>query len=178
MDFLTELSGPLLYIIIFCAKIVEVSLMTLRVVYINKGEKLIGSIIGFVEVFIWVIVVSSVLNNISEDPMKIFVYCFSFALGNYVGVTIENKLAVGVSSMQVIVPDEIGEEIAMDLRQNNFGVTIIEGKGIEDVKKDVLSVILKRKRIPQAVEIINAKLPNALISINDVKNMRGGYIKK
>ncbi|QSX05532.1 DUF2179 domain-containing protein [Sedimentibacter sp. zth1] len=178
MSYIQSLSGPLLYIIIFLAKIVEVTLMTLRVVYINKGEKLIGAIIAFFEVFIWIIVVSSVLNNLAEDPIKILVYCSAFAIGNYLGVIIENKLAVGLSSMQVIVPEDVGFKIATTLRNNHYGVTIIDGKGIDDVKKDILIVMLKRKRIKEAKVIINEELPNALITINDVKNLHGGYIKK
>ena len=178
MDFLQSLSGLPLYLIIFFAKIVEVTLMTLRIVFINKGEKALGAVIAFVEVFIWLIVVSAVLTNITEDPIKILVYCTSFALGNYLGVIIEGKLAVGLSSLQAIVPDEDGEKIADLLRNNDFGVTIIEGKGIEGYKKDVLIVMLKRKRIKEAIKIINSQIPDALITINDVKNLRGGYIKK
>lgn len=178
MDFLQSLSGPVLYVTIFIAKIIEVTLMTLRVVYINKGEKLIGSIIAFFEVFIWVIVVSSVLTGLSQDPMKILVYCSAFALGNYIGVIIESKLAVGLSSIQAIVPDEKGEEIAEKLRNNNFGVTILEGKGINNIQKDVLIVMLKRKRINEAITLINKEIPDALITINDVKTLQGGYVKK
>ena len=89
-----------------------------------------------------------------------------------------SKLAVGLSSLQAIVPDEDGEKIAELLRNSDFGVTIIEGKGIEDYKKDVLIVMLKRKRIKEAIKIINSQIPDALITINDVKNLRGGYIKK
>jgi uncharacterized protein YebE (UPF0316 family) len=178
MEFLQNLTGTKLYLIIFFAKIIEVTLMTLRVVYINKGEKVIGSMIAFFEVFIWIIVVSSVLTNITEDPMKILVYCSAFALGNYLGVIIEGKLAVGLSSLQAIVPDEDGEKIANLLRDNNFGVTIIEGKGTQGLKKDVLIVMLKRKRIKEAIKIINSQITDALITINDVKNLRGGYIRK
>lgn len=178
MEFITSLNGPALYLVIFFAKIIEVTLMTLRMVYINKGEKLIGSTIGFFEVFIWLLVVSSVLNNITEDPMKIVIYCLAFAMGNYIGVTIENKLAVGLSSIQAIVPDEIGEKIADKLRENNFGVTLAEGKGREELKKDILLVMLKRKRISEAVSIINEMSNEALITVNDVKTLSGGYIKK
>ena len=178
MEFLNSLSGPVLYIVIFIAKIVEVTLMTVRGVLINKGEKLIGAIIAFVEVFIWVIVVSAVLTNITEDPMKILIYCSAFALGNYLGVILENKLAVGLATLQAVLPDENGEEVAQLLRDSGFGVTILEGKGINDIKKDMLIVMLKRKRINEAIGIINSQIPGALITINDVKNLRGGYIRK
>lgn len=178
MDFLQSLSGPILYLVIFFAKITEVTIMTLRVVYVNKGEKLIGSILAFFEVLIWIIVVSSVLNNITEDPLKIVIYCTAFAIGNYLGVIIENKLAVGLSSLQAIVPTESGVKIASILRDSNFGVTVIDGKGIENTKRDIIIVMLKRKRINEAISIIHKELPTALITVNDVKRLHGGYIKK
>ena len=91
MDFLMNLHGPLFYIIIFCAKIIEVSISTIRVVFIGKGERVKGAILGFVEIMIWLVVVSSVLNNITEDPYKMFIYAAAFSLGNFLGVTIESK---------------------------------------------------------------------------------------
>lgn len=178
MDFLLNLSGPILYLVIFCAKIVEVTIMTLRVVYVNKGEKLIGAVLGFFEVLIWVIVVSSVLNNITEDPMKIFIYCFAFALGNYIGVFLESKLAVGLSSLQVVVNDVDGENLAGILREQGFGVTIIEGKGINESKKELLFIQLKRKRISEAVKLIQLTNEYAFITVNDIKSMKGGFVKK
>jgi len=178
MDFLLTLSGPILYLVIFFAKIVEVTLMTLRVVYVNKGEKLIGAFLGFFEVLIWIIIVSSVLNNISEDPMKILVYCSAFALGNYIGVTIESKLAMGLASLQVVVNDVDGENLADILREQGFGVTIIEGKGKNDSKKDLLFIQLKRKRIIEAVKLIQNSYEDAFITVNDIKSLRGGFVKK
>lgn len=178
MDFLLNLTGPILYLVIFCAKIVEVTIMTLRVVYVNKGEKLIGAILGFFEVLIWLIVVSSVLNNISEDPMKMLVYCTAFALGNYIGVTIESKLAMGLASLQVVVNDVDGEILAGILREQGFGVTVIEGKGKDDSKKDLLFIQLKRKRITEAVKLIQNSYEDAFITVNDVKSMKGGFVIK
>ena len=77
MDFFMNLEGPLLYFIIFFAKIIEVSISTVRIVFINKGEK---SRVPFrlYEIMIWLIVVSSVLNNITEDPIKVFIYAIAF----------------------------------------------------------------------------------------------------
>ena len=98
MDFIMNLEGPLLYFIIFFAKIIEVSISTVRIVFINKGEKIKGAALGFIEIMIWLIVVSSVLNNITEDPIKVFIYAIAFSLGNFFGVTIESKIAVGLSS--------------------------------------------------------------------------------
>lgn len=177
MEFMMNLEGPVLYIIIFCAKIVEVSVSTVRLVYINKGERVKGAVLGFVEIMIWLIVVSSVLNNITEDPIKVFIYAAAFALGNYIGVTIESKIAIGLASIQAVVGEETGEKLAELLREQSFGVTIIEGKGKNDSKKNLLFIQLKRKKIPDAVKLIKQAAPSAYITVNDIKSMLGGYLK-
>ena len=172
-----NMEGPILYVIIFCAKIVEVSISTIRLVYINKGERIKGAALGFVEIMIWLIVVSSVLNNITEDPIKIFVYAIAFSLGNYVGVTIESKIAVGLASIQVVVNEETGEILAEILRDKNYGVTIIDGRGRGNSKKSLLFIQLKRKKIPEAVKVITQNAPDSYITVNDIKSMLGGYMK-
>ncbi|WP_312815860.1 DUF5698 domain-containing protein [Sedimentibacter sp.] len=177
MDFLMNLQGPILYIIIFLAKIIEVSIATIRLVYINKGERVIGAILAFVEIIIWLIVVSSVLNNISEDPLKMFVYAIAFSLGNYIGITIESKIAVGLASIQVVVNEDTGKMLAEILREESYGVTIIDGRGKNDSKKSLLFIQLKRKKIPDAVKLIKQTAPTAYITINDIKSMVGGYLK-
>lgn len=177
MDFLLNLHGPVLYITIFLAKIVEVSISTIRLVYINKGERVKGAILGFIEIMIWLLVVSSVLNNITEDPFKILAYAAGFSLGNFIGITIESKIAVGLSSIQVVVNEDTGEILAEILRGGSYGVTIIDGKGRDDSKKSLLFIQLKRKKIPEAVKIIKQNAPGAYITVNDIKSMVGGYLK-
>ncbi len=177
MDFLMNLNGPLLYFIIFFAKIIEVSISTVRLVLINKGERVKGAILGFVEILIWLVVVSSVLNNITEDPIKVFIYAAAFSLGNFLGVTIESKIAVGLSSIQAVVNQKDGEVLADALREQGYGVTIIEGKGIEESIKNLLFIQLKRRKIPEAVKLIKSHNPDAYITVNDIKTMLGGYIK-
>ncbi len=178
MDFLSSLSGPVLYFVIFFAKIIEVTISTIRLVYINKGEKIKGTILAFIEISIWLVVVSSVLTNIAEDPMKAFVYAAAFSLGNYIGITIESKIAVGLASIQAVVNEESGQMLADILREQGFGVTIIDGKGKNDNRKNLLFIQLKRKRITEAITLIKENAPNAYISINDIKSMMGGFVKK
>jgi len=171
------LEGPLLYLIIFFAKIIEVSISTVRIVYINKGEKVKGAVLGFIEILIWLVVVSSVLNNITEDPIKIFIYAIAFSLGNFFGVIIESKIAVGLSSIQVVVSQECGVILADILREQGYGVTIIEGKGKNESIKNLLFIQLKRKKIPEATRLIKEHNPEAFITVNEIKTMFGGYIK-
>lgn len=177
MEFMMNLEGTLLYFVIFFAKIIEVSISTIRIVFINKGERVKGALLGFAEIIIWLVVVSSVLNNITEDPIKVLVYAAAFSLGNYVGITIESKIAVGLGSIQVVVGQDSGRVLADLLREQGYGVTIIEGKGKNESTKNLLFIQLKRRKIAKAVKLIRELNPEAYITVNDIKSILGGYIK-
>lgn len=166
-----------IYFFIFFAKIIEVSLATVRIVLVNRGEKLKGACIGFFEVMIWVIVVSNVLDGISEDPIKLVVYCLAFSMGNYLGVLLEGKLAIGTAFMQIVVGTEEKDALSEALRSKGFGVTTIVGHG-KDGPVDVLMIYLKRKCVPEATTLIREYSPKALITVNDVRQLRNGYIRK
>ena len=199
----------LIYLLIFFAKLIEVALATVRNVLINRGEKVFGAIIGFVEVMIWIIVVSNVLGSLAEDPIKALVYCLAFSCGNYFGVIIEGKLALGTACIQVMAVEEPTEELSVVdklkksisvtedgeiketgtaytapyinlktlLRDRGFGVTTVPAQGI-DREVNIMMIYLKRKSVPEAIELIRANIPSALITVNDVRQIRGGFIKK
>lgn len=162
------------YLFIFLAKIVEVSLMTVRTVLITRGEKLYGSIIGFFEVSIWLIVVSAVLVGIQNDPLRMVAYSLGFACGNYVGCILEEKLALGILTLNVIASDEDGLKLAEVLRSNNIGVTIVDAEGIHENKK-MLIIHAKRKKKPEIIKAIEDSGINAVISISDTRTVYGGY---
>ena len=95
------------YLFIFFGKILEVSFGTLRIVLINRGERTIGSLIAVVEITLWLIVASSVLTGFKEDFLKGIVYAVAFACGNYIGSWLDELLAFGLSSMQVVLPVQV-----------------------------------------------------------------------
>ncbi|MCT8977091.1 DUF5698 domain-containing protein [Clostridium sp. CX1] len=162
------------YLFIFFAKIVEVALMTVRTVMITRGEKLYGSIIGFIEVSIWLYVVSKVLVGIDQDPIKMVVYAFGFTCGNYIGCILEEKLAIGVLTINVITSEQDGEELAQILREQKIGVTIIDAEGLKDEKK-ILVIHAKRKRRKEIIDLIHSSDIKAVVSITDTKTVYGGY---
>ena len=167
----------MLYILVFIAKLCEVSLATIRLVLVNRGEKLKGAMIGFVEVMIWAVLASHVLKDLMDDPFKLIVYCLAFSCGNYLGVTLESKLAIGLAIIQVVVSTDKTNIIANVLREKEFGVTIVAAKGMEG-PVNILMIYVKRKSVPQAISIINEFSPQAVITINDVRQLRNGYIAK
>jgi uncharacterized protein YebE (UPF0316 family) len=164
----------LMYLIVFFAKIIEVSLMTIRVVLITRGERLIGAIIGFFEVIIWIIIVSKVLSDISSDPFKIIAYAGGFAVGNYVGSWIEEKLGIGMAEVQAIVLKEHGKGLAEAIREQNFAVTVVEGQG-KNFPRNILFMYVRRKRIKGLVGLIQNNQVNAVITISEAKPVYGGF---
>ncbi|MGI5849570.1 MAG: DUF2179 domain-containing protein [Christensenellales bacterium] len=177
MDFLSRPS-LWVYLFIFFGKIVEVTVSTVRIVLINRGERLKGSVTAFFEVSIWLIVTGTVLVGFKEDILRCFVFALAFAIGNFIGSWLEGKLAFGLCSIQVIVSEEDEtRHLAETLRSNNFAVTVLEGEG-KSGKRGILILHLKRKRIPAALSVIKSNLTNAVITINDVRVVNGGYIKK
>ena len=177
MEFLSE-SSIWIYLFIFFGKILEVAISTVRVVLINRGERTKGSIIAFFEIILWLIVTGTVLTGFQDDIIKCVVFAVAFAIGNFVGSWMEDRLAFGLCSIQVIVPESTeSQELVAKLRENNFAVTVIKGKG-KDGERELLILHLKRKRIAQAVELIKCNLQNAVIVVNDSKIIRGGFIKK
>ncbi len=162
------------YVVIFLAKILEVSLMTVRTVLVTRGEKVYASIIGFIEVIIWLYVVSVVLVGIKDDPIRMVVYAFGFACGNYLGSLLEEKLALGILTINVIASIENGEKIAAIVRKENVGVTSVAAEGINEIKK-MLLIHVKRKRKNEIIKLIQSSNINCVISISDTRTVYGGY---
>ncbi|WBW97278.1 DUF2179 domain-containing protein [Oceanirhabdus sp. W0125-5] len=164
----------LLYLLILIVKIIEVTLGTVRIVFITKGERLIGAIIGFFEVIIWVIVISTVLKDVTEDPIKVFIYALGFALGNYVGSLVEEKLGVGTTRVEMIVKEEQGEALAENIRKNGFAVTVLEGQGMKCNRYVMISHV-KRKRANEFIEMVKSYEDNVVITVNEIKAVYGGH---
>jgi uncharacterized protein YebE (UPF0316 family) len=164
----------LTYLFIFVAKIIEVSFSTLRTVLLTRGEKLYAAVIGFFEVTIWLLIIGNVLNGIREDPIRMFVYAFGFACGNYVGSTIEEKLALGLMTINVIISKDDSEMMVELLRKAELGVTTLSANGIND-DKTLLIIHAKRKRKNEIMKLIQNSNINAMITVNDTKTVYGGY---
>lgn len=164
----------LLYVMILVLKTIEVSMATLRIVLITKDERLKGAVIGFFEVVLWVILVSTVLTNITEDPFKVLVYAFGFAIGNFVGSKLENKLAIGNTNIEAIVKKEHGKQLSILLRKMGLAVTAVEAYGMNN-KREILYMHVPRKKVNETIKLIKSFQHNVVITINDIKPVYGGY---
>ena len=159
---------------IFVARITDVSMGTLRMILLVKGQRKIAAIIGFFEVMIYLIVLGKVVGNINK-PLLIIAYCLGYASGNYVGSKIEEKLSIGRLLVQIIVK-EIKCGIVDALRNAGFGVTIFEGEGM-DGSSYMLNVITERKKVRELKEIISEQDCGAFLTTMDVRSSLGGYFQ-
>lgn len=161
-------------IVIFIAKVIEVSLTTLRMVFLSKGEKIYASSIGLVEIIIWLQVASVVLQDINEHPAKMVMYALGFSVGSYVGLLIEERIGLGYSNVQVITSKYEGVELAEALRELGHAVTTINGKG-RDSERLILSTYVKRKKQDEIINCVKRLNINGVVTVSETQKIDGGY---
>lgn len=161
------------YLLIFMARVTDVSLATIRTLMVVQGRRKQAAIIGFFEVSIYVIALGKVVNSL-DNPLNLLSYALGFACGNYVGITIENKIALGNLSAQIILKQSDNNELIEVLRENKFGVTVIEGQGREGTR-EILNVVIKRKSLNNLKKIVYEYDEKAFITVNNINPISGGY---
>ncbi|MBN1117399.1 MAG: DUF2179 domain-containing protein [Bacteroidales bacterium] len=154
---------PLLIII---ARIFDVSLNTLRIIYLSKGYKSFVPILGFFEVLIWLLAVTRIFSDL-DNWVAYLAYPLGFALGNFIGMKLEEKLAVGVELIRIITRKDAGALIEA-LRSKGFSVTAIKAEGSQG-NVGVLYSIINRKNLEDYVNTIQEFNPNAFYTIEDVR---------
>jgi uncharacterized protein YebE (UPF0316 family) len=166
-----DLSTLALPLLIFVAEVCVVTLGTLRIIFVSRGQKVIAPILGFFEVFIWLLAVSQVMQNLSVWSCFI-AFALGFTLGNYLGIIIEKRLALGTVIVRVITHRDTGLLIE-NLRAANFGVTSVEGEGVTGKVQIVLTVV-KRKQLPVVVCLIETHHPGAFYAVDDLQSANEG----
>lgn len=161
-------------LIILVAKVVEVSLTTLRMVFVGRGEKHFAAGIGFIEVMIWLNIASVVLVNINENPAKMVVYALGFSLGSFIGLYIEEKIGLGYSNVQIITNSSDGLILANLIRELGRAVTVIESKGKDDDNL-ILTTFVKRKDKDSIVDLLKEKEINGIITVTETQKIYGGF---
>ena len=170
-----ELPFFLTILFIFFSRIFDVSLATLRIIYLTRGQSKLAAVIGFVEVMLYVIALSMVLDNL-DNPLNVVIYGLGFAAGNYVGSLIEEKVAVGYVNVQVITMHN-GVNLEEKLREMGYGVTSMECYGKTGTHR-ILQILMKRRVLPAFLKDLRALDQQAFISIADTRKIMGGYFSR
>lgn len=161
----------ILPLIIFLARICDVSIGTLRIIFVSRGKKFVAPILGFFEVLIWIIVIGNIMNSATNMACYIG-YAAGFAMGNYIGMLVEEKLAMGFVVIRIVTNRESSLLISA-LKEKQFGLTHFPAEGSLG-KVDVIFTTIERVDLPKVVELLKIHSPNAFYSIEDVKYVSEG----
>lgn len=164
-------SHLVLPILIFFARILDVSIGTLRIILISKGYKLLAPLLGFFEVLIWILAISQIMQNLNNWT-NYFAYAAGFATGNFIGMLLEEKIALGNHLVRIITDKEI-QPLIQAFSEAGYGATVVSGKGkTGDVS--IVFILFRRKNMAQIEEIIAHYAPNSFYTIEDIRHIRHG----
>ena len=162
----------LLPILIFFIRVTDMSLDTMRVLFVVRGRRAQAWIVGFLQSALWVIAVASVLSHL-DNLLNVLAYAAGFATGNVVGMRIEERLAIGHSHLRVISPQR-GEAVAAAVRAAGYAVTELYGRG-KDGTVSILTTSVRRRDIdPVRSEVLQAD-PDAFMTLSDVRPLHRGF---
>ena len=150
-------------IYIFFLRLIDQTLGTLRALYVNKGRPWIGAALGFIESAIWVLAISQVIKDL-DDPLLIIGYALGFAAGTISGSYIESSIAIGDVVVRIFIQrDENSDLLANELRTNGFGVTVINGEGMQG-EVSIAWCVTPRKQVKKVLNIVSDISPNAYVT--------------
>ena len=166
----------MIYLIIFFAKLLEVAIMTVRMVLITRGNRIAASLLSAVEITIWIILTSTVLLGLSEDPLRAVAFGLAFVVGIYMGMIIEDKLALGLAQIEIIAGFDEAKDITRKLREKGYGVTTFDCEGLEG-KKLAVNVKVHRKDVPATMRLLKEH-SQLFVTVSDIRNLSRGIIER
>lgn len=162
-------------LLVFFARVVDVTLGTLRIIFTSRGKKFLAPLLGFVEVFIWVSVIAQITKG-AHNIVAYLAYAGGFAAGNYIGMYIEDKLALGWLVVRAIVPNQI-HELTKRLRESGYGVTNVDAKGSQGPVQLIYTIVM-RKDLAEVARIIQQVHPNAFFTVEELRSVEHGVFPR
>lgn len=160
-------------LLIFCLRIVDVSVGTLRVMYMVRGERRKAVPLAFFESLIWVFAISRIMKQV-DNVANMAAFAAGFAAGTLVGMTLERWIASGFVLLRVI--SDVGrEKLAGEVRSAGFGVTVLTGEGREG-EQEILFIVALRRRAQELLALIRRVDDGAFVTMEPVQKAMGGYV--
>jgi uncharacterized protein YebE (UPF0316 family) len=162
-------------LLIFCLRICDVSIGTVRVIYTIRGNRVASAVLGFLESLIWIFAISRAMKYVTDNnPMSMIGWAGGFAAGTVLGITLERWIATGHIIMRVISLEK-AEALRDTLRAASVGVTALNADGRGGARM-VLFCVAPRKRGKEMIEAVQSIDPDAFITIDPVSQAIGGYM--
>lgn len=160
-------------ILIIVIQLIYVPMLTLRTITMVKNLKILTAFFGALEAFVYVFGLAIVLSG-EQNTLEMVVYAIGFALGLFLGIFVEQKLAIGFTVVQVNINHQ-NQQMVNGLRALGFGVTVITGQGMHD-ERIILDILTKRRREKELYTAIAEFEPNAFVVSYEPKTFKGGYL--
>lgn len=161
----------LLPVMIFFGRICDVTLGTLRIIFVSKGEKYKAPIVGFFEVFIWVVIISQIFSQ-ANSLVAYVAYAAGYAAGNYVGILVENRIAFGYQLLRVYTKKEALELIKV-LNSKDIGATFVKGEGAVS-QVHIVEIVIGRKSLNEVIGIISDFDSKVFYLVEDIRYKKEG----
>ena len=161
--------------LIFISRVFDVSIGTMRIIFVSRGKKFLAPLLGFFETIIWITAISQIMKNL-DNILCYLAYAGGFALGCYVGILIEDKLALGTLVIRVILTkDEL--TLKKRLVDAGYGVTVVDAQGSSG-EVHIIYTVIKRKKLKEVLDIINTCNSKAFYSIEDARGVNMGIFPR
>lgn len=180
MDFLSGIDTPLfnylfLPLLIFLARITDQTIGTIRLIYAAKGFKYLAPVVGFFESLIWLTAISQIMKHLDNF------YCYiafagGFAMGNFFGILLEQKISIGVVLVRVIL-QKYESALGENLKLAGYGFTLVDATGREGSVKLIFSTI-NRRELKKYIKIVHGVRPNAFYTVEDIRHVKGNVFEK
>jgi uncharacterized protein YebE (UPF0316 family) len=167
-------SYALLPLLIFFARVADVSLGTIRIIFVSKGFKFLSLIVGFFEVLIWLLAINQIWSDFS-NPWLILAYATGFAAGNYVGILLDEKISIGNSMIRIIIRKN-SKKLINELKNKGYHMTIIDGQsGDQETDVKMILAVVKRKELKKIFKIIKEINSKAFFTVEDIRSVRKNH---
>ena len=174
-EFLASIPPVAVCLIVCVAKIVEITIQSLKTCMMVKGQRLKAAALGFLECTIWGLVISTIIGTLGDNLFLLAFYCIGYATGLFLGSTLEGKIALGTSSLELIANEENTAKIIRYLQENSRGYTVFDGHGSTD-KMNMILIVLPRRDAPTALKQIRKLCHNnVFVVVDEVSKYAGGY---
>ncbi len=170
-DYISYIVIPLL---IFTARVIDVTIGTVRIILISRGNKVAAPLMGFVEVLIWLAAISQVMKNL-QNVVSYLAYGAGFATGSYVGIILEKKMAIGLQAVRIITNNTL-HSLPMILRHEGFAVTTVDATGAKG-PVNIIYTVVNRKNVKHVLDLAKIFEPGAFITIEDIRTSYAGFFK-
>lgn len=157
--------------LIFLARVFDVTLGTMRIIFVSRSKRFLAPLFGFFEILIWLLAIVQIMQNLTNITYYI-AYAGGFALGNFVGICIEDKMAMGTLLVRIITKMD-ADNLIESLKSRSYGVTSVDAEGATGRVK-LIYTIIKRKDVNDVVGIIKKFNPKAFFSVEEVRSASEG----